>query len=82
MAATPLPSRDELNQQEWNSSWNWSASGFYSSRQDTRLWVPKRGIAGSGMALNFGHRSAKLAIATISLPLVGGLVFIVLQLSR
>lgn len=58
-------SQDVVNQREWESSWNWSASGFYSSTLDGRLWVPKRPVTGSGHALNLGHSGAKLVIAAI-----------------
>lgn len=58
-------SQDEINRREWASSWNWSASGFYSSKADTRLWVPKRPVTVSGHAINLGHSGAKLVMATI-----------------
>lgn len=64
-------SQDMINQREWESSWNWSASGFYSSAADSRLWVPKRPVTGSGHALNLGHPGAKAMIAGVLIaPLV------------
>jgi uncharacterized membrane protein len=57
--------QDVINQREWDSSWNWSASGFYSSKVDSRLWVPKRPGTGIGQAINLGHSGAKLFIAGV-----------------
>ena len=56
-------SQDAINEREWSSSWNWSRSGFYSSKADNRLWVPKRPGTGIGQALNVGHPGAKVTIA-------------------
>jgi uncharacterized membrane protein len=64
---TPSESQDTIDQREWNSSWNWSRAGFYSSKADSRLWVPKRPISGSGQALNFGHSGAKVFIFGLSI---------------
>jgi len=36
--------------------------GSYSSMLDTRLWVPKRPMTGTGQALNFGHPGARTFI--------------------
>lgn len=58
-----MESQDDINAREWRSPINWS-SGFYSSKIDSRLWVPKRGLSGSGFALNLGHRGARTVIAT------------------
>ncbi len=64
-------SQDVINQREWESSWNWSPSGFYSSQLDNRLWVPKRPVTGSGHAINLGHPGAKAMIAGVLMaPLV------------
>jgi uncharacterized membrane protein len=64
-------SQDVINQREWETSWNWSASGFYSSKVDSRLWVPKRPVTGSGQAINLGHPGARLFVAGILIaPLV------------
>ena len=68
---TGSESQDAINQREWESSWNWSANGFYSSAADNRLWVPKRPVTGSGQAINLGHPNAKLFIAGLLIaPLV------------
>lgn len=73
-----VDSQDVINQREWESSWNWSASGFYSSRADSRLWVPKRPGTGSGQALNMGHRRAKVVVAGVLIAPVTILVAVVL----
>jgi uncharacterized membrane protein len=39
--------------------------GSYSSESDTRLWVPKRPLTGSGQALNFSHPQAKWFVAAM-----------------
>ena len=55
-----------INQREWEQPVNWTGwSGSYSSTRDTRLWVPKRPITGTGQALNFGHPHAKTFIAAM-----------------
>jgi uncharacterized membrane protein len=54
--------QDVINEREWASPWNWSASGFYSSEADNRLWVPKRPMTGSGHAINLGHPGARTFI--------------------
>jgi uncharacterized membrane protein len=68
-------SQDAINQREWESSWNWSASGFYSSKADNRLWVPKRPLTGSGQAINLAHPGAKMLIA--SLLIVPAIIIVV-----
>jgi uncharacterized membrane protein len=58
--------QDEINQREWEYPSNWTGwFGSYSSRSDTRLWVPKRPLTGSGQALNFGHPQAKWFVAAM-----------------
>jgi uncharacterized membrane protein len=60
-------SQDAINQREWESSWNWSERGFYSSPVDSRLFVPSRRFASSGrVAMNFGHPHAKLIIGAFA----------------
>ncbi|GHA00292.1 hypothetical protein GCM10008090_06260 [Arenicella chitinivorans] len=45
----------EINQQEWQDERNWVTwFGIYSSRRDSRLWVPKR-MPALGWTINFGH---------------------------
>jgi len=63
-------SQDEINQGEWESSWNWDSFGRYSSAIDTRLWVPHHPKYGPyrhrsvgnmyarGLMVNFGHPDA------------------------
>ncbi len=58
-------SQDVINQREWDSPWNWSEYGFYSSKVDSRLWVPKRAGTGIGQAINLAHSGAKLFIAGV-----------------
>jgi uncharacterized membrane protein len=67
--------QDVINEREWKSPWNWSASGFYSSKADNRLWVPKRPVTGSGQAINLGHPAARTFIGGM---LITPLVFILL----
>jgi uncharacterized membrane protein len=61
-----------INQYEWDDPKNWSDSviGIYSSKRDTRLWVPKRGV-GFGWTLNLGHpRAAWWLVGIIVAPIV------------
>jgi uncharacterized membrane protein len=58
--------QDEINQREWEQLANWSGwFGAYSSRVDSRLWVPKRPKTGIGDTVNFGHPGAKTVVATM-----------------
>jgi uncharacterized membrane protein len=60
--------QDDINQSEWNDSANWSVL-IYSSRKDSRIFVPKR--RGFGLTINFGHKNGKvLFVALLALPLV------------
>ncbi len=61
-------SQDAINQREWESSWNWSERGVYSSASDSRLFVPSRRpmAARYRTAMNFGHPQAKLMIAAFA----------------
>ena len=84
---TPEPDRSEeaQNQYEWEQPYNWSGwfGGYYSSAHDTRLWVPKRPMTGTGMALNFGHPSAKIVMATVCVVPAGLLLlFVLLQFAK
>ena len=47
------------NDAEWSDPENWGEGffGFYFSRRDSRLWVPKR-HPGLGWTLNMGHPRA------------------------
>lgn len=44
--------QDEINQAEWANPDNWSF-GLYSSKRDTRTWVPKR-MPWMGWTINMG----------------------------
>ena len=73
-----------INQREWEQLANWSGwFGAYYSRHDSRLWVPKRPMIGTGMALNFGHPSAKITMATVCMVPAGLLLlFVLLQFAK
>jgi len=49
----------QFNQAEWANPANWSDSlvGIYFSKQDTRVWVPKR-FPAFGWTLNLGQPAA------------------------
>jgi uncharacterized membrane protein len=74
--------QDTINQREWDNLSNWTGPlGAYSSKVDTRLWVPKR--VGTGQALNFAHPGAKVFLAGMCIvPLALLLVVIVALLTR
>ena len=75
-----METQDTVNDREWNDPANW-LRGRYSSRSDTRLWVPKR--AGIGQALNFAHPGAKVFLAGMCIiPAALLLVLIVVQLTK
>lgn len=69
--------QQEINQNEWSKPENWSGPkllGFYSSKKDTRLWVPKR-IPSFGWTINFGNRWGAALFAVILMGIAGLLVF-------
>lgn len=71
--------QDEINEREWRTFYNWSGPfGSYSSKLDTRLWVPKRPGTGTGYALNFGQPGAKAALAAICVPFAGAITLLVI----
>ena len=84
MKADRAESEDAINQREWEQLANWSGwFGAYYSPRDTRLWVPKRPTIGTGMALNVGHPSAKITMATVCLVPAGLLLlFVLLQIAK
>jgi len=48
--------RKQINKMEWENPLNWSGPiwmGVYSSRRDSRTWVPKR-IPSLGWTVNLG----------------------------
>ena len=51
--------QDDINREEQANPANWGDGpwGFYFSKRDSRLWVPKRGEPTS-WTFNFGHRNA------------------------
>lgn len=64
--------QEQINKREWSDPMNWSRTGIlglYSSRKDSRLWVPRR-VPSHGMTLNFGHaKAAWWWLGLIVLPL-------------
>ena len=71
--------QDQINDREWNRIENWSGPfGSYSSKADTRLWVPKRPMTGTGSTLNFGQTGAKTAVAAMFVPAAAVVVMLVL----
>jgi uncharacterized membrane protein len=75
-------SQDEINESECRLLYNWFGPfGTYSSRADTRLWVPKR--QGSGYTLNFAQPGAKAALGAMFIgPIVVITTLVVLLLFR
>ncbi len=62
----------ELNDQQWHDAANWSGPAFmalYFSKQDTRLWVPKR-VPALGWTINLGHPKS----AAVMLGIFGGIL--------
>ena len=46
-------SQDEINEAEWRNPDNWSG-GYYFSKKDSRVWVPKQ--LGGGWIMNLGQK--------------------------
>ena len=46
--------QDEINKNEWRNPDNWSGAGFYFSKKDSRVWVPKS-ISWMGWTLNIAR---------------------------
>lgn len=68
--------QQDINQAEWSNPLNWSGPkllGLYSSKSDTRVWVPKRTPA-LGWTINVGHGSGKALLVVIIAAVVGSLV--------
>ncbi len=54
--------QQEINEREWNNPANWSKPlRFYSSRQDSRLWVRKP-QPWMGWTLNMAKRTGKILV--------------------
>ena len=49
----------EINDQEWNNPDHWTDLGFYFSKKDSRIFVPKR-KKWMGLAINLGHPAGGL----------------------
>ena len=62
--------QEAINQAEWRSPENWSC-GFYFSKRDSRIWVPKPS-PWMGWTLNIGTRGGALWLLgfIIGLPLL------------
>ncbi len=73
--------QDEINEKEWGNPDNWSGPGFYFSKKDSRVWVPKS-IPWMGWTLNLGHPTgAYLLLASIiGIPLLIILISIVIAI--
>lgn len=57
----------QINRMEWENPLNWSGPrwlGIYSSKRDTRTWVPKR-IPTMGWTVNLGRRAGVVWLAGI-----------------
>ncbi|RUO30832.1 hypothetical protein CWE12_06230 [Aliidiomarina sedimenti] len=72
-------SQEEINQNEWKRSENWSRPrwlGLYFSKKDTRSWVPKQ-VPALGWTLNLGQPkgalwAVTLVVAAILIGVVAG----------
>jgi uncharacterized membrane protein len=62
--------QDEINEKEWGNPDNWAGPGFYFSKRDSRVWVPKS-IPWMGWTLNIARpMGAYLLLAfIIGIPL-------------
>jgi uncharacterized membrane protein len=79
-----MTDEERTNHREWERPENWMGwFGSYSSAADTRLWVPKRAMTGSGLTLNFARPGARAAIAAMCVvPSVLMLVLLLAWLTR
>jgi len=84
MSEEPVDPQDAINQREWEQPVNWSGwFGSYSSTVDSRLWVPKRPMTGTGQALNFGHPGARTFVAGMCIiPLALVHVLVLMRFAR
>jgi uncharacterized membrane protein len=75
--------QDLIDQREWEKPANWAHwFGAYSSRQDSRLWVPKRPMTGTGWALNFAHPGAKTFLIGMGIVPATLLLVVIIALTR
>ena len=59
--------QQQINKMEWENPLNWSGPLWlcvYSSRKDTRTWVPKR-IPAMGWTVNLGRKAGVAWLAGI-----------------
>jgi uncharacterized membrane protein len=76
-----MDEQQERNLREWENPDNWSTPAwFYFSKQDTRLWVPKRSVR-LGWTVNLAHRRGAWILLLLMLYPVLVLVMVVLFLS-
>jgi uncharacterized membrane protein len=76
-----LESRRAEHAEIWNDSKNWHF-GFYYSKEDSRLWVPRRRIDRSSddhtRVINLGHKRARKALCILVLAYGIGIVAVVM----
>jgi uncharacterized membrane protein len=61
--------KNERNRLEWDNPNNWSGQ-LYFSKEDSRIWVPKR-VRAFGYTLNLGHPSSTWwLLGLVLLPVV------------
>ena len=74
--------QNEINEREWNNPANWGgAMGFYSSRADSRLVVPKPN-ASMGWTLNMAKPAAWMLILLLVVVVLAPLALILLAVKR
>ena len=77
--------QDQINFNEWSNPDNWSDNflGFYFSKRDSRVWVPKR-LPWMGWTVNLGRPGgvAWLVATIIGLPLLVVLVIVLAGASK
>lgn len=59
-----------INREEWKKSENWSL-GFYFSKRDSRVWVPKA-VPWMGWTINIGQKGGALWLIAflVGIPLL------------
>lgn len=67
LAEPAIQARKDRNYACWSNSKNWRF-GHYFSKEDSRLWVPKKGMANSStFQINFGHPLGRKALFNLIL---------------